>query len=120
MLHNEPVVVFGDGEQTRDFINVRDVAQANYRAAMSRGVSGAFNLGSGTRVTINGLVELMIAASGIRPVVQFGPPRKGDVRHSLADISAAGKAFGFEPTVTLEAGLKEYMAWCQQESGKLC
>ena len=115
MLHNEPVVIFGDGEQTRDFINVRDVARANYRAGMSRGVSGAFNLGSATRVTINRLVEMMIEAGGIRPTVQHGPPRKGDVRDSLADISAANKAFGFQPTVTLEAGLKEYMAWARKE-----
>ena len=115
MLHNEPVVIFGDGEQTRDFINVRDVARANYRAGMSRGISGAFNLGSATRVTINRLVEMMIEAGGIRPTVRHGPPRKGDVRDSLADISAANKAFGFQPTVTLEAGLREYMAWARKE-----
>ncbi len=115
MFHNEPVIIFDDGEQTRDFINVRDVARANYRAGMSRGVSGAFNLGSATRVTINDLVELMIELSGIHPTVQHGPPRKGDVRDSLADISAAAKAFGFEPSVTLEAGLKEYMAWARKE-----
>jgi UDP-glucose 4-epimerase len=115
MLHGEPVVIFGDGEQTRDFINVRDVALANYRAAAARGVTGAFNLGSATRVTINHLLELMIEASGIRPAVQHGPPRKGDVRHSLADVSAAQRAFGFEPTVSLQAGLKEYMAWAKQE-----
>jgi UDP-glucose 4-epimerase len=115
MLHGEPVVIFGDGEQTRDFINVRDVAEANYRAGMSRGVSGAFNLGSATRVTINRLVEMMIEACGIRPMVQFGPPRKGDVRDSLADVSAARKALGFDPTVTLEAGLKEYLAWARKE-----
>jgi len=115
MLHNEPVVIFGDGGQTRDFINVRDVAQANYRAGTSRGVSGAFNLGSATRVTINRLVEMMIEAGGIRPTVRHGPPRKGDVRDSLADISAANQAFGFQPTVTLEAGLKEYMAWARKE-----
>lgn len=113
MLHNEPVLIFGDGEQTRDFINVRDVARANYRAGMSRGISGAFNLGSATRVTINRLVEMMIEAGGIRPTVRHGPPRKGDVRDSLADISAANKAFGFQPTVTLEAGLREYMAWAK-------
>jgi UDP-glucose 4-epimerase len=115
MLHQQPVIIFGDGEQTRDFVNVRDVAQANYRAGMSRGVSGAFNLGSGTRVTINRLVELMSEAGGIQPVVEYGPPRKGDVRHSLADITAARKAFGFQPAVTLETGLKEYLHWARKE-----
>jgi UDP-glucose 4-epimerase len=113
MLRGEPVIIFGDGEQTRDFINVRDVAQANYKAAMSRGVSGAFNVGSSTQITINRLVELMIDASGIHPLVQYGPTRKGDVRDSLADVSAAKKAFGFNPSVGLEEGLKEYMDWAK-------
>jgi len=115
MLHDLPVVVFGDGEQTRDFVNVRDVAQANYKAAATNGVSGAFNIASGTRITINYLVELMRDASGIEPVVEHGLPRKGDVRHSLADISAAENAFGYEPVVGLEEGLTEYMAWAKQE-----
>jgi UDP-glucose 4-epimerase len=115
MLHAQPVIIFGDGQQTRDFVNVRDVAQANYRAALSRGVSGAFNVASATRVTIDELVELMIGASGIQPLVEHGPPRQGDVRHSLADISAAAKAFAYNPTVTLEVGLKEYMDWARQE-----
>jgi UDP-glucose 4-epimerase len=113
MLRGEPLTIFGDGEQTRDFVNVRDVAQANFRAGMNRGVSGAFNIASGTRVTVNRLVELMTEASGIRSVVEHGPPRAGDVRHSLADVSAANKAFGFTPEVTLEVGLKEYMDWAK-------
>ena len=54
-------------------------------------------------------------ASGIKPVVEYGPPRKGDVRHSLADISAARSAFGYEPVVELGEGLREYMAWAKQE-----
>jgi UDP-glucose 4-epimerase len=116
MLHGEPVVIFGDGEQTRDFINVRDVARANYVAGMSRGVSGAFNLGSATRVTINALVQLMIEASGIQPEVNFGPPRKGDVRDSLADVSAIKNALGFSPSVPLKDGIKEYMDWAKKEN----
>lgn len=115
MLHAMPVIVFGDGEQTRDFVNVRDVAQANYKAAMARGVSGAFNIASGTRITINCLVDMMVAAGDVAPVVRHGPPRKGDVRHSLADISAAREAMGYKPAVGLEEGLAEYMAWAQKE-----
>lgn len=115
MLHDQPLTVFGDGEQTRDFVNVRDVARANYQAGLSRGISGAFNVASATRITINRLVELMTEASGIRPVVRHGPPRKGDVRHSLADISAAKEAIGYAPSVTLSKGLVEYMAWAKKE-----
>ena len=54
-LRRQPLVIYGDGEQTRDFVNVHDVAMANYQAGMSRGVSGAFNIASATRVTINDL-----------------------------------------------------------------
>ena len=116
MLRGEPLTVFGDGEQTRDFVNVRDVVQANIRAAMATGVSGAFNIGSGTRVTVNKLVELLKGASGIAPAVAHGAPRPGDVRHSLADITAARAAFGFNPSRGLEDGLKEYMAWAKEEA----
>src|SRR5215831_3453663 len=84
LLRGEPLTVFGDGEQTRDFINVADVARANVLAACNRGVSGAFNLGSGTAVTVNHLVQLLEQAAGRRARVQHGPPRPGDVRHSLA------------------------------------
>jgi len=115
LLHGSPLIIFGDGEQTRDFVNVRDVAVANYQAALSNGVSGAFNIASGTRITINRLAELMCAVSGIQATIEHDPPRKGDVRHSLADISAARGAFGYESTVGLEEGLTEYMAWARRE-----
>lgn len=115
ILHGQQVVVFGDGEQTRDFVNVRDVARANYQAALTRGVSGAFNIASGTRIPINRLVEMLFAESGIRSAIEYAPPRKGDVRHSLADISSAKKSFGYEPTVSLHEGLREYMTWARSE-----
>lgn len=112
-LRGEPLTIHGDGEQTRDFVNVRDVAQANYRAAMARGVSGAFNIASGTRVTINSLAAMLVDAMGTKIDVHHGPPRPGDVRHSLADVSAARAAFGFEPAVGLREGLAEYVNWAR-------
>jgi UDP-glucose 4-epimerase len=118
MLRGETVTIFGDGEQTRDFINVRDVARANFLAAEARGVSGAFNVASATSITINRLVELMSEAGSLSPAVEYGPPRKGDVRHSRADSTAAREALGFEPTVELEEGLGEYMDWAQAEMAK--
>jgi UDP-glucose 4-epimerase len=110
-LRGEPLLIHGDGEQTRDFVNVRDVATANYRAAMAPGVSGAFNIASGTRITINRLAAMVVESSGRHVSVQHGPARPGDVRHSLADVSAAKTAFGFDPAVTLDTGLPEYMRW---------
>jgi UDP-glucose 4-epimerase len=115
MLRNEKVTIFGDGEQTRDFVNVRDVVQANIRAAEESGISGAFNIGSGTRISINALVEKMKASSGISPNIIYEPPRQGDVRDSLADISAARNAFGFVPEVGLDAGLAEYTRWARRQ-----
>jgi len=115
MLRAEPLTIFGDGEQTRDFVNVRDVVQANLKAAASHGVSGAFNIGSGTRITINHLVDLLREATGIEPRVSHGPPRPGDVRHSVADISAGRTALGYEPAVDMRTGLKDYISWARTE-----
>jgi len=116
VLRGETLTVFGDGEQTRDFVNVADVVQANVRAAFAPNVSGAFNIGSGSRISINRLVALLHVASGIEPVVRYGPPRPGDVRDSLADISAAAAALGFVPAVSMEDGLAEYTRWAREET----
>ena len=119
VLHDEPITIFGDGEQTRDFVNVRDVAEANLRAAMTPDLSGAFNIGSGTRITINRLAGLMVGESGGKVAVQYAPPRKGDVRDSLADISAATSAFGYDPLVRLQDGLDEYLKWIRRQSASV-
>jgi UDP-glucose 4-epimerase len=115
MLRDEPLTIHGDGEQTRDFVQVADVVQANLRAAAVTGVSGAFNIGSGRRITINKLVELLTEISGKAPTVQHGPPRPGDVRDSLADISAAAHAFGFAPESDMRQGLAIYYEWAKTE-----
>ena len=112
LLSGMPLIVFSGGEQTRDFVNVRDVARANVGAARATGLSGAFNVASATSVTINHLVDLLGATAGIdHPEVEYAPPRAGDVRDSLADISAARDAFAYEPEVSLEEGLAEYIEW---------
>ena len=112
ILRGVPMTIFGDGEQTRDFVNARDVAAANIAAAAAGdGVSGPLNVGSGTRMTINDLTAMMQRAAGREVGVEYGPPRKGDVRDSLAATAAARAAFGYEPTVDLEDGLREYLSW---------
>jgi UDP-glucose 4-epimerase len=117
MLQGIGLTIFGDGEQTRDFVNVRDVAVANYQSAMAKGVSGAFNIGSEERITINRLARLMGEVAGIPMVIEYGPARSGDVRHSLADISAARQVFGYKPSVDLVEGLAEYIQWAKEEMG---
>lgn len=115
IYNKQPITVFGDGEQSRDFINVQDVVQANYKAALADGISGAFNLGSNSRITINKLAKIMVDISGIDTPIEYGPPRPGDVRDSLADITSAQNALGFEPMVNLEEGLTQYMTWAKKE-----
>jgi UDP-glucose 4-epimerase len=114
IFNDQPVTIFGDGEQTRDFVNVRDVARANIRAALAEEVSGAFNVASGTRITINDLARMMYRHAGIDERIEYGPPRKGDVRDSLADVSAAQRAFGYAPSVGLEEGIPEYVGWARE------
>jgi UDP-glucose 4-epimerase len=111
LLHGEPLTIHGDGEQTRDLVSVEDVAEANYRAAAAQGVSGAFNIGSASRISINDLVRALSEVSGLSPRVVHGPPRPGDVRHSIADISMARERLGYAPAVDLVDGLRRYWQW---------
>ncbi len=104
-----PPVIFGDGEQTRDFTFVKDAVEANILAAQSD-ACGLFNISRGESITINRLAELVIELVGnkVKPIHQ--DPRPGDIRHSLADISKA-KTFGYEPKYGLEVGLAETIRW---------
>ncbi len=115
MLNGEPITIFGDGEQTRDFVSVTDVVQANIKASEAKGVSGAFNIASGSRITINDLVARLSELVPGAHQVGHAQERAGDVRDSLADISAARDAFGFEPSVTMADGLAEYVGWAESE-----
>ncbi len=113
MLEDEPIAIYGDGEQTRDFIHVDDVVAANLAAVRSSRAQGVFNVASGVGVSINELVGLMGALLQ-RPVSTYqAGPRRGDVRHSYADINAAWRAFGYRPRVPLKDGLQRYLAWFQ-------
>ncbi len=100
-----PPIIFGDGEQSRDFTFIKDVVEANILAAESD-ACGVVNIGRGESISINQLVKLIISIVGknIEPIHQ--EPRPGDIRHSLADISRA-KTFGYKPNYSLEEGLKE-------------
>lgn len=111
MLRGEPIVIYGDGEQTRDFVHVDDVVQANIKAADAQGVTGAFNIASGKRITVNRLVEIITADNNRKVRIEHGPERPGDVRHSLADISSAQEHLNYTPSVDLETGIREYVEW---------
>lgn len=115
MLRRQDVTIYGDGEQTRDFVNVTDVAEANYRAAVSPDAAGAFNIGSATRISINALAEMMATELDSHVNIVHGEPRPGDVRDSLAAIDAAVAAFGFAPRVQMTEGLHEYLNWLRND-----
>lgn len=113
VFQGECLVIFGDGDQTRDFTFIEDVVEANILAAESE-ATGIFNIGRGERITINQLAGLTIKliGSNVEPVHE--DPRPGDIRHSLADVSRA-KAFGYEPKRSLEYGLRETIRSLQHE-----
>ena len=113
MLQGETLQVYGDGEQTRDFVNVHDVVDANIQAANTQGLSGAFNIASGKSITINQLICELKQIFPNFPKVVYEAPRAGDVRDSLADVSAAKKSFRYDPKVNLKEGLREYVEWAK-------
>jgi nucleoside-diphosphate-sugar epimerase len=115
-LHGLPVTVFGDGEQTRDFVDVRDVVTANMLAMTFDG-SEVFNIGTGHPETINGVVDTLrrIFFGELRSV--SAEPRQGDVKDSWADIRRATERLGFTPQVPLEEGLADYVSWARQAMG---
>lgn len=115
MLKGETLYIYGDGEQTRDFVHVSDVVRANILAASVDGVSGAFNIASGGRITVNKLVELIMRYGDGRSVSEHTGRRAGDVLHSLADISKARMELGYEPEMGMEEGLRSYIAWAGRE-----
>lgn len=105
------IVIYDDGEQTRDFVNVIDVAQANYLAAISDYGSRVYNLGSGESLSINKLSELMQLITGKNVKVIYAPARSADVRHCKANINKIKTELNFKITVDLQQGLSEYLLW---------
>jgi UDP-glucose 4-epimerase len=105
--HGEPPVIFGDGEQSRDFTYVDNVVDANLLALATPGVSGkVFNIACGRRITLNEIATILRREVGTEVCAVHGPERPGDVRHSMADITRARQELGYEPAVTLEEGLR--------------
>jgi UDP-glucose 4-epimerase len=100
-----PITVEGDGEQTRDFIHVDDVVDANLRAATIDSAETVFNVGTGTSVTINELAETVRDIVDANVPITHVDPRPGDIRHSKADISRARRELDFDPSIQLADGL---------------
>lgn len=117
LLVNKPPLVYGDGEQSRDFTYVDNVVQANILAIEAPEAPGKIlNIAYGKQVTVNELIKTLNAILGknIQPIYESSRP--GDIRHSLADISQARRILGFSPTISLEEGLRRAVAWFMDKS----
>jgi nucleoside-diphosphate-sugar epimerase len=111
-LEGTQPVVFGDGEQTRDFTYVENAVRANLLACEAPNVSGrVFNIGAGGRTSLNQVLRVLAEVSGNRLEAKYDPPREGDIRDSQADISQARQWLGYEPSVLFEEGLKRTFEW---------
>jgi nucleoside-diphosphate-sugar epimerase len=111
LMTGKPLTIYGDGTQTRDFVNVKDVAMANYLAATRAAHSDVYNIGCGENITINHLAELVQQASDIRTSLEYAPPRKSEVLHCRADISKSRRDLGYAPNPDIRSGLLEYFRW---------
>ncbi len=116
IARTEPTI-FGDGEQSRDFTYVEDVAGLCLKAANAPGVAGKmFNAGNGACYTLNEIWKMLQKMEGVEIGAKYGPPRAGDVRHSMADTTAAVAELGHAPKFTIEAGLKKTLDWYKASS----
>ena len=109
-LAGRPLIIFGDGEQTRDFVSVKDVIASCLHAATPFGLTGVFNVTRGGHVTINGLAKKIIALTGSASPIVHEPARSGDVRHSTASVEKL-RGTGFRPTCDLDEALAATVKW---------
>lgn len=126
LINNEQVVINGDGSVSRDFTYIKNVVEGNILAAFAEPskVSGqVFNVACGGSITLKQLFQDLCAILAVDVIPTYGPTRKGDIRHSCADINKAKKAFGYKPVVSFKDGLKRTVEWykvevSQQAEGK--
>lgn len=114
MLRGEQPTIFGDGGQSRDFTYIDNAVSANLLAAHAPAAHVAgrvFNVATGTRVDLNQTFEALKKLTGYMGEIKRGPEREGDIKHSLADISRAETAFGYQPSVNFEEGLRRTVEW---------
>ncbi len=115
IMKNEQPVIFGDGNQTRDYIYVEDVVSANLLAI--NGKEGVYNIGTGIETSVNELVKMFEKVMNKKIVPRYAPPRKGEVQRIALDITKAEKELGFKPQYDLFEGLKKTICWYEENEG---
>lgn len=119
MLRGEQPVIFGDGEQSRDFTYIDNAVSANLLACTAPAAQCAgrvFNVATGRRVTLNETVEILKKLTGYKGAAKYASERGGDIKHSLADITLAQKHLGYKPLVDFEEGLSRTVEWYRSEA----
>lgn len=112
LLERKSPIIFGDGEQSRDFTYVEDVAALVIKASVAEGAAGqVFNAGNGNRYTLNYIWDLLQKIEGVQLPPRYGPPRAGDVRDSQADTTLARRVLGHDPRFSIEEGLRRTLEW---------
>lgn len=111
ILEGMEIPVYGDGEQTRDFTYVDDAVEGTVRAAFADVAGDAFNIGGGSRISVNGVIRLLEGITNKRAQVRYLAPGRGDVRHTSADIRHAARALSYAPRATLADGLRSEREW---------
>ncbi len=118
MLANEPITVFGNGEQTRDFTFIDDIVRVNRKLLETNAADGyAMNVGGGHRITVNELISHLREITGSASEIVYSDKQKGDAEHTMADVGRARELVGYRPEVSIEDGLRLYMMW-QKRSAK--
>ena len=118
ILNGEEITVFGDGTQTRDFTFIDDVVEANILAGNSEIEGGVFNVGGGSRISVNKLIKLLEEIIGKEARIKYIEKQKGDVWDTLADTTKISNELNWEPEVKIEEGLKRFVEWYKKQIGK--
>jgi nucleoside-diphosphate-sugar epimerase len=119
VIEGKQPVVYGDGEQSRDFTYIDNIVDETLRACEAKGASGmVFNGGTGARITLNDVLKLLEKITGKRIEAKYDPPRTGDIRDSQADVSLAHRVLGYQPVVHFEEGLRRTWDWYKSNYGR--
>ena len=120
LLAKEPITVYGDGEQSRDFTYVDNIIEANLLAMRANEAPGrVFNIGCGEHISLNRLIRELEGILGLKAIVNYADPKPGDVRHSLADIRLARRILGYRPSIMFEAGLRKTVESMKRSSQRV-
>lgn len=111
MIKGEPIPIYGDGDQSRDFTFIADAVAANLSTLSSDCVGQVFNIGGGSRVTVREVIQIMEKVSGRSAILHHETVQKGDVGHTSADISKAQETLGYSPKFSLEEGIRQEYQW---------